>query len=668
MLLNSDQLRAVAIARLHNVVCSGIDEPLRSAAATMLAAHRRGLEAGAPEFETALDALADAVAELPGPFAFHLDVMRVMRGDTAQVTRYRRRNVGAALRDLRRRLGGPPVDADLPAGHPVRVFAAIHWGGVAAWADAARARVQRLKGYWGDRSHQITALRAAAAQHPDTPVTHALLRRCGLHRLAMIVDAAQLATLAAEAGVSRQLTYRPDGFWTANQTIASYAALCRETGVTLSTDALRALGGEASSLRVYARRLFGRFAAFQSAVIARHPDIRPPKRPTAKDGTLLDSWSEVVAFNALGAALPDQPIATHVKLPGERARSTDFVVGGRVPIEVVGMALAAMTTPTSQRQRAYVAKWFAKQARYVALGMVPVVIEPDDIYDPRRLAARIAEVAYRLGCAPPPAPPAGTVQTRSKGTWTFDTLRQAVALVAGTGGVMPTHAALAAAGYGHAAGLLRQPGLRARIVQALGLRDPNRKDIWTRERVVAELSTWVRAHGRWPTNAELLQAGYGDLRSARDRLWAGAQAELRATIADACGRTVTARRAPNGSLATSALVADALRPLAMKLGRMPTADEATRAGLGTAWSRASRDGGTDAMACHIGVAVRSARPRTKAEMMAAFVRVAMGQMDRRLTTEAVRRVLGSGGIAWIRRCGGVVAVRGELARMGIGRV
>ena len=231
---------------------------------------------------------------------------------------------------------------------------------------------------------------------------------------------------------------------------------------------------------------------------------------------------------------------------------------------------------------------------------------------------------------------------------------------------MPTFSALIAAGYGHAACLLRQPGQRAKVAQALGLTDPNRKGSWTRERVVAELAAWVREHAQWPTNAELLQAGQGPLRSARDRLWRGAQEALRAAVTVACGKAVSARRAANGSLATSDQVADALRPLALQLRRIPTAEEAAAAGLATAWSRASRDGGVDAMAARIGVPVRSARPRSRTEMMAAFARVAMAQKDKRLTTEAVRQALGSGGVGWVRRCGGIEAVREELGRMGIG--
>ena len=88
-----------------------------------------------------------------------------------------------------------------------------------------------------------------------------------------------------------------------------YAALSCARGATLSTDALRSLGGEASSLRLHARRLFGSFAAFQAAVVPRHPDIPSPNRPVAKDGRLFNSWSEVAAYHALRALLPEQPIA-----------------------------------------------------------------------------------------------------------------------------------------------------------------------------------------------------------------------------------------------------------------------------------------------------------------------------------------------------------------------
>ena len=391
-------------------------------------------------------------------------------------------------------------------------------------------RAQRPKGYWADRRNQIAALRTLAARHPGEPITHAQLHAAGLHRLALILDAAGLQVLADEADVDRALLYRPRGWWTAERTIDAYAAACREAGITLSTTALAAIGGEASALRSYAKAHFATFRAFQRAVVEKHPDIKLPDRPVAADGTPLDSWSEVPVYNALRLALPEAGIKTHVIISGEQSRSTDFVLNGRVWVEVLGIAVDAMATPTSARQANYVAKWKAKSACYVALGIHPVLIEPNDIHDVKRLAARINDIATRLRCDPlPPNPPSGK-QTRAKGFWTFDTLCAAVEEVA-RHGIMPTHSALQKAGYGHTRCLLTEPGMRERVTGALGLSDPNRKDVWTRDRVVAALVQWVLGHGVYPTEVEMRRAGHSALGSARSRLWAGEGEALRKRLA-----------------------------------------------------------------------------------------------------------------------------------------
>ncbi len=208
--------------------------------------------------------------------------------------------------------------------------------------------------------------------------------------MAVVLDAAD------EAGVKRGLSYRPDGWWTAERVVDAYAAQCRSTGATLSSSALTTIGGETSSLRVHACRYFGSFRAFQAAVTARHPDIRPPERPTAADGTRLDSWSEVPAYNAIPAALPDVKIDVRVVHPGERRRSAksgDFLIAGCVCVEVVGMSREAMEVASTKRQRKCVSQWTTKLERYRALGVMPVVIEPNDIVDPQQLACRIAQIA-----------------------------------------------------------------------------------------------------------------------------------------------------------------------------------------------------------------------------------------------------------------------------------
>jgi hypothetical protein len=652
--------KRLAIARLANVAASSAPPALAASAAALYRLLTREEPMQEHEFLEADDALAEAIADLPGRFATHLDFLGILTGKDAQLSQHRQRNIGAALRQKSIKLGRFPTEDDFPSGHPVPLFSCAYWGGVAAWAAGAPDRTQHPKGYWADRDKQIAAIRLVAARHPDTPLTHALLHRAGLHRLGLMLGAAELQMLADEAGVDRSLHYRQAGWWTAERVMDAYASRCRQTGVTLSTTALTVLGGEACSLKSYAAGHFATFGAFQRAVVARHPDIRPPGRPTAADGTELDSWSEVPVYNALCVALPTARIAVHVILPGERKRSADFVIDDRVWVEVLGIAQTDMSATTSGKQAKYASQWAAKSACYAALGIEPVLIEPADIHDATRLAARIAEIADRLQCDSASLPPSGGRCTRAKGSWDFDRLCSAVEEVARGTGVMPTYEALANAGFGHAACLLRQPRMRTRVVAALALADPHARGQWTRDRIVAELAGWLSEHGHYPTNAVLKLSGLSQLCSARSRLWVGETDALRALVAEKAGVNVTCRCAPDGSYATIKQVAAALKPLAIKLGRMPTAKEATAAGLSTAWSHASRRGGAASMARMLGVISISPQRRTEAEMLDALAKVSASIGGAKLTITVIRSRLGSGGVAWVRKCGGIAAVKSAL--------
>jgi hypothetical protein len=525
--------KRLAIARLANVAASPAPHALTSAAAALHRLLTREEPLQEHEFLEADDALAEAIADLPGLFTTQLDFLGILHGKDAQLSQHRRRNVSAALREKCARLGRLPTEDDFPSGHSVPIFALAYWGGVAAWAAGSPDRAQHPKGCWADRDQQIAAIRLVAARHPDTPLTHALLHKAGLHRLGLVLGAAELQTLADEAGVDRNLQYRQDGWWTAERVMDAYASRCRQAGVTLSTTALTAMGGEACSLKSYAAAHFATFAAFQRAVVARHPDIRPRGRPTAKDGTEMDSWSEVPVYDSLCVALPDARIAVHVILPGEKRRSCDIVINDSVWVEILGIARSAMSAPTSSHQAKYAAQWAAKSACYASIGIEPVVLEPNDIHDPVRLAACILHIAALLQCDPAPLPPSSGRSTRAKGSWDFDKLCSAVGEVAHGTGVMPTYEALTKAGLGHAACLLRQPGMRARVASTLALADPHARGQWTRDRVVAELAGWLSEKGFYPTNIELQQAGQGALGSARSRLWRGAGDALREAVAAA---------------------------------------------------------------------------------------------------------------------------------------
>ena len=657
----TEPTKRLAITRLANLAASSAPPALTAAAAALCRLLTRDEPVQEHEFLKADDALAEAIADMQGLFATHLDFLGILHGKDAQLSQHRQRNMGAALREKAAKLGRLPTEDDFPSGHPVPLFALAYWGGVAAWSAGSADRAQHPKGYWWDRDNQIAAIRLVSARHPDTPLTHALLHSAGLHRLGLMLDAAELQTLADEAGVDRNLQYLPDGWWTVDRVITAYAETCRRAGVTLSTTALTALGGEACSLKSYAAKHFATFAAFQRAVVARHPDIKPPGRPIAADGTEMDSWSEVPIYDSLCVALPNARIAVHVILPGEKRRSCDLVVNDCVYVEILGIARSAMSAPASSHQAKYAAQWKAKTAIYASLGIEPVVIEPDDIHDPARLAACIAYIASLLQCDPAPLPPSSGRSTRAKGSWDFDKLRSAIEEVADGTAMMPTYEALRNAGFGHAACLLRQPGMRARVVSALALADPHARCQWTRDRVVAELAGWLSEYGYYPAKTDLQRAGQGALESARSRLWRGAGDALREAVGAACGAAVRRRRAPDRSIATVQQAAAALAPLAKRLGRMPSGREAEAAKLGTAWAHASRGGGVAQMAARIGVPCLTRHKRSRAEMLKALFGVTIASGSR-LTTTLVRAQLGSGGVAWVRRLGGIAAVRAALAR------
>jgi hypothetical protein len=242
-----EQIRRLAITRLANVAASPAPRNLTSAAGELHSILSQNDPVQEHNFLAAEELLAEAIAAMPVMFPVQLDFLGVLLGKDAQLSQHRQRNVSAALREKSARLGRPPSKNDFPTGHPVPIFALAYWGGVTAWAAGSPDRAQHAKGYWADRDKQIAAIRLVAARHPDTPLTHALLHQAGLHRLGLMLGAAELQTLAEEAGVERNLRYRPDGWWTAERVIDAYADACRRAKVTLSTSALAAHGGEASA-------------------------------------------------------------------------------------------------------------------------------------------------------------------------------------------------------------------------------------------------------------------------------------------------------------------------------------------------------------------------------------------------------------------------------------
>ena len=592
---------------------------------------------------------------------------KMLDGSTAQA-RLTRRRVAASLRARRTRLGRPLTDSDYPAGHPVVAAAQALWGGVAAWSAGAPGRAQRPRGYWRQPAHQVAALRAYAATHPGCPVTAVRLHGAGLHRLATTLTAAQLGDVSSAAGIDRALRQRAAGFWTSEATMDEYASFCRTTGTTLSSHALAGMGSTASNLRTYARRHFASFRLFVEAALARHPDLTVPVRPTSANGVLLDSWSEAAVYNALVRALPGVTIELHVLLPDGR-RSCDFVVGGIVHVEVLAIAEADMAAGGSSWKQAYAAKWAAKREIYDAMGANLVTFEPMHVNDPAALAARVAEVVADLGKADAlpavahHAPGRGTI--RAKGTWDLNFLCDAVAALAANLGAFPSYAQLSAAGLGHAACMLRQPGMRLSVAGRIGVPLRHVRGVWTEERVRSELFAWAAAHGEFPTRGMLEADGQAGLARAVRRLFRGRQTALRREVEQRTGPLPPPRRAVAGAYATTDQLAAALQPLCDQLGCFPTCGQMAAAGLPeTVYSRVSRGIGVQAMAAHMGVTYAGPRRCTVEEALAEFAVVAAGlPVGRAIDTTLIRRCMGARGIGLLRRLfGSIHTLRAALAR------
>ena len=109
---------------------------------------------------------------------------------------------------------------------------------------------------------------------------------------------------------------------------------------------------------------------------------------------------------------------------------------------------------------------------------------------------------------------------------------------------------------------------------------------------------------------ELIRAGRSDFLGARDRLGRGEQEAVRAEVERLYGKPLPRRRQPDGSYASLASIAALLRPLAERLGRVPTRRECAAARLGPAWDAMSRRWGVAMLASYLGLPVAPRGKRT----------------------------------------------------------
>ena len=474
-----------------------------------------------------------------------LDLFRVLRGETPH-PRHSRGHVGAALRYRRRAVGGCLTRSAFAQGHPVPLLADLYWGGVEAWAQAAPGRAQKPKNHWRAKATQIAALRDFAERHPNASITQATLNEAGLHALANGLTGKALEELAQAAGVSRNLKQRPNGSVTRAMVIAEYITLCDKAGIPLSSHLLTKVGPQGFTIRALARSLFGSFEAFRRAVAAVDPRFAPKARPRTKDGVLLDSFQEVIVYDQLRKRLPpEMSIVPHVLLdPALPHRSADFLIGGAVYVEVLMISLAEIDRPNGKTQEKYAGKWRCKIAWYKAGNKPLVIVEPDDVLNPGRLAIKAEEVLRLLELAsqsssvldPASAPPA-VATMRAKHYWSFERLCRVVAEVARELGHFPTHAALLAAGHASAPTMLTRFG-RRRVAEHIGVPIRHEKGIWNLARVEQEMAAWVMKHDRFPSTGNLKATGHGALAGAWQRLTFGRVEQSRAAVERICGRVV----------------------------------------------------------------------------------------------------------------------------------
>ena len=135
-------------------------------------------------------------------------------------------------------------------------------------------------------------------------------------------------------------------------------------------------------------------------LLARHPDLLRHTGLVAVDGTVMGTSAEVKVLNAILAMDPRPHVRSNVKLGDRAAYETDFLVDGRVIVEVAMVAAEATEDDWLRAQYRERLSWKLHFYKW-ALHRMPVIVWADDVADDDRLASRVNEIAEILRAAPP---------------------------------------------------------------------------------------------------------------------------------------------------------------------------------------------------------------------------------------------------------------------------
>lgn len=514
---------------------------------------------------------------------------------------------------------------------------------------------------------QCAAVLLAARNHPDG-LSHREMCEDGLSACSGHMTAADLDACLAKFGLTRGLKRARAGSWTYDRALEVIARDAREHGHMPTSASLTRRGGDLGMAYHTLNCSPDGFRGGMDELLIRYPDLPRPHVRRDVDGRPLDSHQEVVVAARLRAALPGVPVVAGVRLPVPGRRwVADFLVGGRVYVEVLMVPLDERSD--DPRRRTYRERTAAKVAACRAHGLPVLTITPHEVVSTALFNHRLRELSEMLDTAVIMPEVIGPAR-RALGSWSCDEYCLAEARrLAGELGRWPTRGEITRAGC---SGLLRwvmaQGGPRAAAarVGAPYLRQPHlaaRRS--ARQRLaVRRLAARLHRTGRFPTQHR--RPGRRTPYPGDIAVLGGAVAARR-VVAEQLGQPVASSRRPDRYWHDPKHVLEVARPLAARLGRVPTICELMEAaGSKTIGPAVARLGGMPALHALLGPDLPIRRhPRghwTRRDVLVALARDARARPGQAVTAAALVRLAGSIAAGdGIRRVGGLATVLAWLA-------